>query len=71
MKKVRIIKKDNMFYPQYLKTSFLFRTKRWKFFEYEEPYVICRGYVDTWTCKESFKTKQEARNFLRKEGYKL
>lgn len=71
MRKVRVIKKDSKFYPQYLRVSFLFRTRRWCFFEYSESDVICSGYVHEWICTRSFNTKQEARDFLRKEGYKL
>ena len=54
----RIVKKDTQYYPQYLNT-------------YTMPYAICSGFAEDVELDHKFDTRQEARNFLRRKGYRL
>ena len=71
MKEVRVIKRNEMYYPQYLTTSLICKVKRWNYFSYPGVNSICTGFVEPINEIEQFKTKYEARYFLRKKGYRL
>ena len=69
--KVRIIKKNDAYYPQYLHIWWFGKYKKWEHFTYTMSYLICSGFAENVELEHNFKTKQEARDFLRKNGYKL
>lgn len=62
--KVRIIKNNHIYYPQYR----IWLIKKWIHFTEDQSYLGDREPI---LSRVSFYTKQEARNFLRKKGYKL
>ena len=71
MREVRVIKKNERYYPQYLTTTLICRVKRWNYFYYPGVNSIGGGFIEPINEIEQFKTKHEARYFLRKKGYRL
>lgn len=67
----RIIRRDTQYYPQYLKTWWFGKYRKWEHFTYTMSYMICSGFAENTELNHKFETMQEARDFLRKEGYKL
>lgn len=67
--KTRIVKKGNLFYPQ-RKRGLL--KKYWANF-YQEEIDYCLASCSAWAVDEivCFESKQEARDYLRRNGYKL
>jgi hypothetical protein len=68
MKEARVIKKDEMYYPQYLNTWCFGKYKKWEHFKYYLPDYTLSG-NETENLK--FRTKHEARYFLRIKRYRL
>ena len=68
MREARVIKKDEMYYPQYLSISLFCKIKKWEYFKYYLPDYTLSG-NETENLK--FRTKHEARYFLRIKGYRL
>lgn len=67
----RIVKKDTQYYPQYLNTWWFGKYKKWESFTYTMSYAICSGFAEDVKLDHKFDTRQEARNFLRRKGYRL
>ena len=66
MMTTRVIKKDSEFYPQYLKTWWFGKYKKWVHFTYTMSYYICHGYAENEELEHKFKTKVEALHFIKK-----
>lgn len=64
MKKTRIIKKNNFYYPQFLIEFKFFKYKKWKNFTYEEYDFCPYSSNPPYKIPIKFKTKQEANIFL-------
>lgn len=71
MKEARVIKKNERYYPQYLTISFFCKVKKWNYFYYAGISSIGNDFVEPINEVYNFKTKHEARYFLRIKGYKL
>ena len=71
MREARVIKKHVNYYPQYLTISFFCKVKRWNYFYYPGISSMDNDFVEPINKVYQFRTKYEARDFLRKHGYKL
>ena len=68
--KTRVIKVDDVYYPQYLKTWWFSKWKKWCYYTYDE--YDCLGthsIVNIFKVKYYFSTKLEALHFIKKEKY--
>lgn len=66
--KVRVIKIGGVYFPQRRVKNIFGKWSLWRGFTYDASYL---GEGEPITEVYNFKTKQEARDFLRKRGYKL
>ncbi len=64
MKKTRVTKKNNFYYPQFLIEFKFFKYKKWKNFTYEEYDYNIFSTSPSYKISIKFKTKQEANIFL-------
>lgn len=65
MKLTRVVKKNGMYYPQYLKQIKLFNYRKWKHYTYTMSYLICTGFAEDEELEHYFDTKIEALHFIK------
>jgi hypothetical protein len=66
--KTRVIKKNNAYYPQYLKTWWFGKYKKWMPYTFTMSYLICSGYAEDTELEMYFDTKLEALHFIKRDN---
>lgn len=71
MKNYRVIKKEGKYYPQFRKTFLLIKGHKWMNFTYTDFHFICSGFAEEFQSSYCFNEMHQARDFLRRKGFKL